>query len=68
MKRKFTVPWHGHKRSNNKRGGLQDVFRNPSDNFKEEVLTYCSFLKSYNVNMLPSQDDALTEHNPADTC
>ncbi|MBF0595229.1 MAG: hypothetical protein HQL22_09700 [Candidatus Omnitrophica bacterium] len=30
-------------------GGLQDVFRNPTNAFKEEVLTYGAFLKEASI-------------------
>jgi Fic family protein len=30
--------------------GLQDVFRNPTNTFKDEILTYGSFLKNHHSN------------------
>ena len=36
-------------------GALQDVFRNPTDDFKNEILTFNSFLKGIDlVNLLQS--------------
>jgi hypothetical protein len=32
-------------------GGLQDVFRNPTDEFKEEVLTFNTFLETCDFNI-----------------
>ena len=40
---------------NEKWGQLQDVFRNPTNEFKEEVLTFNALLKSLNV-----EENALT--------
>ncbi len=47
-------------------GGLQDVFRNPSHEFKEEILTYSAFLKSCNAHALPNQVEPVIELDPKD--